>query len=965
MDKLLKIAIKLTDQKCSSISSSIRGRIAYVVSHGQSYGSNGYAVRTQGMAEALNEHGFDTLCFVRPGRPWEFVKGAVNIGPEKFVNNVRYIHSRWQVGDEPQSDSERLQKTADKFTSLFKIYRPQIVLAASNWVVALPAWIAARRLGLPFYYEVRGFWEQSEIANDKSYSLKNEFIAEILHESFIYQNAQALFTLNDKMKAEIVDRGVNPSKISIVPCSVNKLPERLADIEVESAKKQLNIAKDTKVVSYIGNFNDYENISELVVACRQLIASGKKITLLLVGDEEQRWAGQDPYIIDVGRVDKEKVNVFYQISDLIVIPRKLSKVSGLITPTKLVEALSFNKKVLISKSIPAKEHSGCRNLYTTSGDTAIEIAEGISKVLEDVPVFKETNIPLYKNYIDSVAKIVNDDKVGLISCNEIALKAANISVDIYVNGVDETVKNILGKVPEKEKDYTDASREVKEAGLFLIENKILCHAREIFPKSVSLANALFWSAQRVGDLETCNAIIKNLKKVYGSKPNASQKKQLEKLERTPAYQLSILDYIGKVIPLKDPGKNKIAYVLHNTLPYSSGGYATRGDGLIQGMMNHGLGVTVISRPGYPLDIKDDITEADVPLIETINEAEYRRILSPQRRGISALEYMKKASHALEEELRKVKPSAVVAASNHVTAIPAYLAAKRLGIPFVYEVRGFWEVTRMSREPEFINTSAYKTQVLLEGMVAKRADHVFTLTQPMKEELIERGVQEDKIDLIPNSCNPERFTPCERDQELGKRLGIPGDVPVIGYIGTFVIYEGLEDLARACSILKNNGYEFRLLLVGNENASGLDRGPITEGVISAAKEHGFEDWLIMPGRVPHDEVESYYSLIDVAPFPRKPWPVCEMVSPMKPLEALAMEKAVVVSSVRALVEMVQEDKTGLVFNKGSVESLAEQLAKLINDPELRRRLGKAGRKWVEEERTWNATSKVAADRIFNL
>jgi glycosyltransferase involved in cell wall biosynthesis len=294
-----------------------------------------------------------------------------------------------------------------------------------------------------------------------------------------------------------------------------------------------------------------------------------------------------------------------------------------------------------------------------------------------------------------------------------------------------------------------------------------------------------------------------------------------------------------------------------------------------------------------------------------------------------------------------------------------IAAKKLGIPFIYEVRGFWEVTRVSREPEYSYTSNYHLMVLYEALTAKHSDHVFTLTEPMREELVERGVDGSKITLLPNSCDPTRFTPRDRDLDLASTLNIPSKVPVIGYIGSFVIYEGLEHLAEACSLLKKKGIEFRLLIVGNENTSGNDRGPITQEILGVAKEGEFSDWLIMPGRVPHDKVESYYSLIDIAPFPRKPWPVCEMVSPMKPLEALAMEKAVIVSSVRALVEMVKEGDTGLVFNKGSIESLAEQLELLISNPELRQKLGENGRRWVESERTWNFTSSTASSLIKKL
>jgi glycosyltransferase involved in cell wall biosynthesis len=281
------------------------------------------------------------------------------------------------------------------------------------------------------------------------------------------------------------------------------------------------------------------------------------------------------------------------------------------------------------------------------------------------------------------------------------------------------------------------------------------------------------------------------------------------------------------------------------------------------------------------------------------------------------------------------------------------------------VRGLWEITRLSRDAEFKNTVAFAVQSMFEATVCAEADRVFTLTGPMRDELVARGVEPSKIALLPNSCDPDRFFPRVRDVSLAKQLNIPSGVPVIGYIGTFVDYEGLEDLASACALLKLRGIEFRLLLVGNENASGQDRGPITEQIAAIANSSGFNDWLIMPGRVPHEEVERYYSLIDIAPFPRKPLPVCEMVSPMKPLEALAMEKAVVVSSVRALQEMVTHEKTGLIFEKGSVEGLANALKRLLVDTELRKTLGKNGREWVIRERTWAASTQVVAAYVHGL
>ncbi len=373
----------------------------------------------------------------------------------------------------------------------------------------------------------------------------------------------------------------------------------------------------------------------------------------------------------------------------------------------------------------------------------------------------------------------------------------------------------------------------------------------------------------------------------------------------------------------------------------------------------------MTRPGFPHDALPDLADSAVPEADVIDGVPYLRTPTPARTDLRYVHYIPAAARALEERYRVLRPALVMAASNHLVALPALIAARRLGIPFAYEVRGFWEVTKMSREESYRATPAYQVQERLEAAIAQAADQVFTLTAPMAEELAARGVAPSRIALLPNSCDPARFTPRPRDAALAQQLGIPADVPVIGYIGTFVDYEGLDDLAAACALLKAQGHVFRLLLVGSENTSSTMDGPIGAAIAAMAENGGFADWLIMPGRVPHEAVESWYSLIDICPFPRKPWPVCEMVSPMKPLEALAMEKAVVVSDVRALAEMIADGHTGLAFAKGDVPALAETLARLIADPALRAWLGRRGRAWVAAERTWRGVGERAARLLHPL
>lgn len=507
------------------------------------------------------------------------------------------------------------------------------------------------------------------------------------------------------------------------------------------------------------------------------------------------------------------------------------------------------------------------------------------------------------------------------------------------------------------------SKALSQKGYFSQSLVVAKRAAELH-QSEGTFRALFWAQQNAGLVEEAYQTLLSLEAFLGDKPSVMQRERLEFLYSQPSYQLKLREKLPVPAsqPAYQPVKGRLAYVLHNSLPYSSGGYATRAQGLARGLTAQGYEVIAFTRPGYPVDINSKISAGDVSDSQVIDGITYVRTLDPSRKHLKMKDFLPVATDVMIEHLRHYKPEVVVAASNYICALPALFAARKLGIPFVYEVRGFWEITRLSREPGFINHASYKIQELMEAFVCNQADQVLTLTNAMRVELARRGVNEDKVDIVPNACEPERFQPGPRDAALAEELRIPDNVPVIGYIGTFVDYEGLEDLARACGLLKEKGQEFRLMLVGNENVSGADRGPISQAILDAADRYRFRDWLIMPGRVPHEKVAAYYSLIDIAPFPRKPWPVCEMVSPMKPMEAMAMEKTVVVSSVSALAEMVGQGEFGIIFEKGNERALAEALAKAIADPELRSRMGKVGRDHVLAERTWLRSSERFARAI---
>jgi glycosyltransferase involved in cell wall biosynthesis len=218
--------------------------------------------------------------------------------------------------------------------------------------------------------------------------------------------------------------------------------------------------------------------------------------------------------------------------------------------------------------------------------------------------------------------------------------------------------------------------------------------------------------------------------------------------------------------------------------------------------------------------------------------------------------------------------------------------------------------------------------------------------------VARGIDPDRVTVVPNAVDVDRFTPRERDARLAARLGLPADVPVLGYVSTLNGYEGIRYLIEAGAMLRDRGRDVRMLLVGEgEERSALE---------AHARGLGLADGtVVFTGRVPHDEVLDYYSLIDVFVVPRTADRVSRLVTPLKPYEAMAMQLPLVVSGVDALREIVAQGETGFVFEPESAVSLADTVEPLLDDPEARARVGRQAREWVATKRTWrhNAATYV--------
>jgi glycosyltransferase involved in cell wall biosynthesis len=321
------------------------------------------------------------------------------------------------------------------------------------------------------------------------------------------------------------------------------------------------------------------------------------------------------------------------------------------------------------------------------------------------------------------------------------------------------------------------------------------------------------------------------------------------------------------------------------------------------------------------------------------------------------EYQSAAVRTLMNQSKETKPQVLHSASNFVVGLAGAEAAKLLGIPSIYEIRGFWHLTQATKRLGYESSDHYQLSERLEFEAARNSDHVFTITHALRDILLENGIEPEKVSVLPNAVNPERFDIAPRDVELEDELEYGGKV-VIGYIGSFVEYEGLELLLEATAQLKNElGDVFRVLMVGD--------GSVYEKLRRMTRFLALEEYITFTGRVPYSEVERYYSLIDIVPLPRLGLRVCELVSPLKPFEAMATGKVLIASDVAALAEIIDDGKTGLLHRKDDAGHLAERLKEAIKDSDLREKIGSQAREWVCETHSWDVISSRVTEVYTRL
>ena len=308
-----------------------------------------------------------------------------------------------------------------------------------------------------------------------------------------------------------------------------------------------------------------------------------------------------------------------------------------------------------------------------------------------------------------------------------------------------------------------------------------------------------------------------------------------------------------------------------------------------------------------------------------------------------LALVRATAHRLAEVAARVRPHLIHAHSPALNALPALRVGRRLGVPVVYEVRAFWEDAAVDHGTSREGGLRYRATRALETWALRRADHVTTICEGLRADIVGRGIPESRVTVIPNAVDIGEFrVGIEADDSLRRQLGLQG-ATVIGFIGSFYAYEGLDLLVQALPRLLAVRPEIRLLLVGG--------GPQEQALRAAVGESGLDDKVVFTGRVPHSQVQGYYSLVDVLAYPRRSMRLTETVTPLKPLEAMAQGHLLVASDVGGHRELIRDGETGMLFPAGSAEALAQSVLRLLDARDRWPQLRAQGRRFVEEERNW--------------
>ncbi|MDO8938550.1 MAG: glycosyltransferase, exosortase A system-associated [Methylicorpusculum sp.] len=386
---------------------------------------------------------------------------------------------------------------------------------------------------------------------------------------------------------------------------------------------------------------------------------------------------------------------------------------------------------------------------------------------------------------------------------------------------------------------------------------------------------------------------------------------------------------------------KVLHILDHSIPLHSG-YTFRTRAILEQQRLLGWETFHVTSPKQ-LGVKESVEWADGFKFYRSQEVTGLKAQLPIVNQWAVVDALAKR---LDQIIPEIKPDILHAHSPALNGLAAVKASKKFGIPLVYECRAFWEDAAVDHGSTTEGSLRYRLTHALETYVFKRANAVTTICEGLRLDIIGRGITEDKVTVIPNAVDIDKFTyGIKADPDLRGQLGL-NDKIVLGFIGSFYAYEGIPLLLEAMPTLLEKSPNVRLLLVGG--------GPQESVIKQKTKDLNLNDHVIFTGRVPHDKVQDYYNQVDIFVYPRLPMRLTELVTPLKPLEAMAQGRLVVASDVGGHKELINKGQTGYLFEAGNAGNLTQTLTTLIDDRADWDRIRVNGRRFVEQERNWAAS-----------
>ena len=895
------------------------------------------------------------------------------------------------VGFLPDSRSGRLARAvihavASVPLSLFS--DADIVVAT---VPALPNLVAGRMIAslkrVPFVVEMRDAWPDLIFESETGGKLFGTLVAEVI--TRIQRSSDQLIAVTRGFAETLEQRNMPPVEVIFNSRQTENLP--LLQTR-ERNVGELNVL-------YLGNHGESQQLDLLIEAAAIARTSNPNIKVRFVGDGTQKpalMAFNDSLDRPVEMLDptfgRDTVDQ-YRWADTCVVSLRSDWASFAHTvPSKTYELLSYGKHITgvvcgeaadILKQ--AGNHEVVHNDPQSLADTWLRLAQDVhsTPTQEAGPswVAEHASDTAQVMKLDSVLKRKLPQKT-----NTSFLKRSSTAASISATAALEHLKNnralfgllVLRRLPQRLREpiATVASNfnggpldtvsaigkavlgrtdELEDQARALLgkrgtDRKIIDYARvfialgdlktaewfldRVRPDTRGLVAARAWVAWTRGDMEQAVELMKTAERER--KTVARWSSELKSFQGAMPQLQAVQDY--------HPMEGRVLHVLTNSLPHTPSGYAQRSHSIMLALKELGWDLSAVTRIGWPITTGALLAESQ----DFVDGIGYQRLL-PQQLASHFSERLQQNAEMLLQHVLWKRPALLHTTTHWTNAVVVQAVADAVGIPWVYEVRGQLADTWAStRGEDAIHTDYYRLFQAREKEATLAADGLVTLGEQMKANLVDFGADSGSIVLSPNAVGGQFLEEPGDTKQARIELGLDPDLEYVGTVSSLVPYEGIETVVEAAAKLMPGRPKLRLLIVGD--------GTALPNILETARKLGIADRVIAPGRVGREESHLYHQALDIFVVPRISTKVTRMVTPMKSVEASASARPVVASDLPALSELVQHEMTGLLVPAEDPAAWAEAIASLLDDPERAHRMGKAARRWVLEERTWQANAK---------